>query len=484
MTTRYDSPPAWVADAVFYQIFPDRFASSKAWPKPTNLEPWTAPPTYHGYKGGDLTGVIERLDWLEDLGINAIYFNPIFASGANHRYHTWDYFRIDPLLGDDAVFDRLITECHDRDIRIVLDGVFNHTGRGFFQFHDVLESGQQSPWADWYHIESFPVGAYDDRAPNYHAWWGLPALPKLNTENPDVREHLMRVAEHWVERGIDGWRLDVPQEITTEGFWEEFRQRTRAINPEIYIVGEIWDDASAWIGDGERFDGTMNYLFAGHTLSFTAGRRVPEDLAEGLNYPLRPPLDASGYGQMMEHLLGLYPWPTTLANLNLLDSHDVPRAMSLCANDADTLILAVVLQMTFPGAPSVYYGTEIGLPGGKDPDNRRAFPWDDEPSWNTAVLHAHRRLIGLRNTHEALRHGTYTVLPTDPGSMLYLFLRETDDERIVVALNAGDTAVSTLSQGGVGADFTTLWGDGGVAGDAHGLRVALAPRSSAIWLVT
>ncbi|MDH3307788.1 MAG: glycoside hydrolase family 13 protein, partial [Acidimicrobiia bacterium] len=278
--TPLNKPPAWVADAVFYQIFPDRFSSSKAWPKPANLEAWEAPPTFHGYKGGDLVGVIEQLDWLEHLGINAIYFNPIFASGSNHRYHAWDFYRIDPLLGDDEVFDRLIDECHERGIKVVLDGVFNHTGRGFFQFHDILESGAGSPWTDWYSIYDFPVVAYDtEDPPNYHAWWGLPALPKLNTDNPDVREYLMLVAEHWARRGIDGWRLDVPQEITTPGFWEEFRTRVRSINPDLYIVGEIWDDASDWISRGDRFDATMNYLFAGHTLAFTAGSRVPDKLA-------------------------------------------------------------------------------------------------------------------------------------------------------------------------------------------------------------
>ena len=158
--------PSWVADAVFYQIFPDRFAISTDLAKPANLEPWDSPPTRHGYKGGDLGGVADHLDWLSDLGVNAIYFNPIFQSASNHRYHTHDYYTIDPLLGGDAAFERLMGECERRQIRIVLDGVFNHASRGFFQFNDILENGAQSPWLDWSTVRQPPVNAYSGAAPN------------------------------------------------------------------------------------------------------------------------------------------------------------------------------------------------------------------------------------------------------------------------------------------------------------------------------
>lgn len=483
MSTPLNQPPEWVADAVFYQIFPDRFAASEKWAKPSNLEPWDAPPTHHGYKGGDLLGIIEHLDWLVQLGVNALYLNPIFASGANHRYHAWDFFRIDPLLGNEQIFDRLIEACHDLGIRVVLDAVLNHCGRGFFQFHDVLENGRQSPWVDWFRIHQYPLEAYGEGPPNYDAWWGLPALPKFNTANPQVREYLMEVGEFWARRGIDGWRLDVPQEIKTEGFWEEFRRRVRSVNPDLYIVGEIWDDATDWIASGDRFDGTMNYLFAGHTLAFTAGSRIPDALADGLSYPLRPPLDAAGYGAMIEHLLGLYPWDATSANLNLLDSHDVPRILSLCGGDTAAVRLAVLLQMTFPGAPTVYYGSEIGLVGGKDPENRSGFPWDDQSDWNAQILETHRQLIALRHKHPALRRGTYTRLPTDPGSMLYAFVREYGNQRLLVAINAGSSAASLTSQPSLGTEFSTLWGDGGIAGDNQTLRIALAPRTGAIWRI-
>lgn len=481
--TSFDQPPAWVSDAVFYQIFPDRFAASERWHKPDGLEPWESAPTTHGYKGGDLAGVIGQLDYLEELGVNALYFNPIFASGANHRYHAWDYYRIDPLLGDLDLFDQMIAACHQRGIRVVLDGVFNHCGRGQFQFHDLLESGESSPWRDWFNVHSWPIDAYSDDAPNYDAWWGLPALPKFNTENPDVREYLLEVGEYWARRGIDGWRLDVPLEIKTDGFWEEFRRRVRAVNPDLYILAEIWDDASEWINDGDRFDATMNYLFAGHTLAFVAGDRIPGELADGLSYPLKPALDANDYAAAVNHLLQLYPWSRTLVNFNLLDSHDVPRMLSLCGGNETAVVLAVALQMTFPGTPSVYYGSEIGMEGGKDPANRGSFSWD-RSTWNSHIFEAHRELIALRHAEPALRYGDMETLPTDPGSMLYVFSRSFEGDTIVVAINAGTDAVSAMTQPSVGESFKTLWGDGGIAGDSSSLRIALPPRSGAIWKVT
>ena len=260
MSTPLDAPPAWVADAVFYQIFPDRFARSGQVPAPGRLEAWDSPPTVHGFKGGDLYGIVEHLDHLVDLGITAIYLNPIFSSASNHRYHTFDYLTVDPLLGGDAALRALLDAAHARAIRVVLDGVFNHASRGFWPFHHVMEAGRDSPYRDWFYLHNEdldagrPLRAYAGEtlanSPNaewgqahgagleslttlgYRAWWDLPALPKLNTDNPVVREYVMGVAEHWTRFGIDGWRLDVPGEITTPGFWEELRERVRSINPD------------------------------------------------------------------------------------------------------------------------------------------------------------------------------------------------------------------------------------------------------------
>ena len=223
--------PAWARDAVFYQVFPDRFATSRRTAKPGTLEPWDSPPTNEGYKGGDLLGLAERLDELADLGITAIYLNPIFSAASNHRYNTYDFLSVDPLLGGDAALRELLDAAHARDIRVVLDGVFNHVGRGFWPFHHLLESGGASPYRDWFYLESevlagrrgvhaygVPRGGSDGER-GYRAWWHVPALPKLRVEHPAVREHLLAAAEHWLRFGIDGWRLDVPQDVEDPTFW-------------------------------------------------------------------------------------------------------------------------------------------------------------------------------------------------------------------------------------------------------------------------
>ncbi len=476
--------PEWVKDAIFYQIFPDRFARSGKLEKPGNLEPWDTPPTTYGYKGGDLLGVAEHLDYIQDLGATAIYFCPIFQSASNHRYHTHDYYQVDPLLGGNEAFRILLDEAHRRGIKIVLDGVFNHASRGFFYFNDILENGQHSAYTDWFIVDEFPPNAYDLlRPPGYAAWWGLHALPKFNTDNPQVREYLMRVAEHWLRLGIDGWRLDVPQEIQTEGFWEEFRRRVKAINPEAYIVGEIWEPAAPFL-QGDRFDAVMNYPFGEATLAFCGGARINPRMAEGKGYNPARRLDARGYAERMEWLLNLYPWEIQLAQLNLLDSHDAARAITLASGDAATVHLATLLLMTFPGAPSIYYGDEIGLEGGlPDADTRRPFPWDRPASWKREVLAYHKELIALRKAHPALRRGAYHSLYA--GRDVYAFARQLGDEVLIVAVNVAEEARSvTIPLAKLlpeGANVERLYGGEGhypVARQA--LQFALRPRSGVI----
>ncbi len=484
MTRQIDRPPAWVADAIFYQIFPDRFASSDRVDKAPNLEDWDSPPTIFGYKGGDLLGIAEKLDYLVDLGINAVYLNPIFSSASNHRYHTWDYYQIDPMLGGEAAFDELLDACHGSGIRVVLDGVFNHCGRGFLRFNDLLENGESSAWLDWFLIESWPLHAYDGKHPGYQAWWGNAALPKFNTDNPQVAEYLLNIGEYWARRGIDGWRLDVPNEITTEGFWEQFRERVRAINPDLYIVGEIWEDATDWIVRGDRFDGTMNYHFGGRTIAFTAGDRVNAQLAAGLPFPVAPALDAPAYGDAVEELLRRYPRHSHLANLNLLGSHDTARVLSVVGGDIDSVILSTLLNFTFPGAPSIYYGDEIGLSGGNDPGSRGTFPWKRTDLWNDRLLRTHRSLVALRREHRVLRHGEYRRLPAEDGSSLYTFAMEDGQEQLLIAVNTSDLGSSaTIVDELLGTEFRTLWGAGGIKSTDGEIHIALAPRSGAVWEV-
>lgn len=478
--TPTDRPPSWVADAIFYQVFPDRYARSAAAPPRSHLEPWDAPPTTHGYKGGDLAGVVERLDWITDLGCDAIYFNPIFQSASNHRYHTHDYFRVDPLLGGNDAFEDLLAACHERGVRVVLDGVFNHASRGFFQFNDLLESGEASPWREWFHVNGFPIQAYgrdDQPASSYTAWWGIPALPKFNTENPEVREFLMRVGEYWIDRGIDGWRLDVPEEIATEGFWEEFRTRVREKNPDAYLVGEIWTDASAWTVPGTRFDGTMNYLLTGAIMSFVGALDVDWELARRLHYPIQP-TDAAGFAGHLERLAALYPPLTARAHLTLLGSHDTARALSILGGSVESMILAILIQFTMPGAPSIYYGDEVGLTGGHDPDCRAGFPWDRPGGWNMEILEAVRELAHLRATRPELRGGTIEVMGS--AGSLVVYGRPGDDRRTIVAVNAGDHAAN-VAVSGKETTFKTLWGSGGISAGRGEIRIAMAPRMGAVW---
>jgi glycosidase len=342
--------PEWVKDAIFYQIFPDRFAKSLRVQKPSNLEAWDAPPTTNGFKGGDLLGVAEHLDYLEDLGVNAIYFNPIFQSASNHRYHTHDYYRVDPILGGNEAFRVLLDAAHARGIRVVLDGVFNHASRGFFQFNHILECGEQSPYLDWFTVKGFPLNAYDHtQKPNYKAWVGLHALPEFNVANPQVREFIFGIAEYWIRFGIDGWRLDVPYEIDDDSFWQAFRLRVRDANPEAYLVGEIWHEAQRWL-QGDQFDAVMNYIQTRACIAFF-GAKTLAPLEPGGGYARLKPMTAQDFAREIERMLNLYDWEVTTVQLNLLSSHDTARFITMVDNNRSALKLAMLFQLTMPGAP-------------------------------------------------------------------------------------------------------------------------------------
>jgi cyclomaltodextrinase / maltogenic alpha-amylase / neopullulanase len=483
--------PDWVKDAVFYQIFPDRFAKSDRVEKPTYLQPWGAPPTQEGYQGGDLLGVVERLDYLVDLGINAIYFTPIFQSACNHRYHTHDYEKVDPMLGGNEALRQLVNEAHRRGIRIVLDGVFNHASRGFFQFSDILENGPDSPWLDWFFVQGWPLSAYDGRYPaNYIGWAGNRALPKLNTDNPQVREYIMRIAEFWLrEYDIDGWRLDVPLDIKTEGFWEEFRRRVKAVKPDAYIVGEIWVAAPEWL-QGDRFDAVMNYLFTSAAIAFTAGDRVSDSLVRGRSYDPYPGIDAAAFGQRIQRLLALYDWEVTQAQLNLLDSHDTTRLLSIARGDKATVRLATLLQMTYPGAPSIYYGDEIAIQGTLDYNGphvdayaRWPFPWHDPALWDMDMLVYFKEAIALRHGRAVLRRGQFH--PLYAQGQTFAFARHSNEDSVIVVLNADDQEISlALPTSGYfndGDNLQLLFGPGQIHGVVNGqVQLSLPARTGLV----
>lgn len=432
--------PDWVADAVFYQIFPDRFARSEQVPKPTNLEAWDTPPTRHGFKGGDLLGIAEHLDYMLDLGITAVYLNPIFQSTANHRYHTHDYYQVDPILGGNKALRILLDSAHQRGMRVILDGVFNHASRGFFQFSHIAENGPASPYIDWFYVNNYPLRPYNARRgkQGYEAWWNLPALPKLNVSTPAVREFLWDVATHWIEFGADGWRLDVPAEIDDDPFWQEFRQRVKAVNPEAYLVGEIWDDARRWLR-GDQFDAVMNYPVARACLGFFVGDQLVRGQVAQSGYQQIETLNASEFTRDIDRVLALYPRPVTEVQFNLLGSHDTPRFKTLAHRDDSAYRLATLFQMTYPGAPSIYYGDEIGMEGRHDPDCRRSFPWDED-HWDGELRGFVQRCIALRKEYSALRRGDLAWLLAEDG--IVAFVRRLGSEIVLIALNSNRRAVA------------------------------------------
>ncbi len=402
--------PDWVKGAVIYQIFPDRFARSAAAKIDGVFEKWDSPETPNGFKGGNLKGAEEKLDYLKGLGVNAVYFTPIFSSAANHRYHTFDYYSVDPVLGGNAAFKSFLGAAHRRGMKVILDGVFNHASRGFFQFNHLLENGAASPYRNWFHPRGYPLKAYNlkkGEAPNYACWWNLPALPKFNTRNPEVRRFILDVARHWLEQGIDGWRLDVPHEIDDDAFWREFRRTCKAVNPRCYIIGEIWGEAGRWL-KGDQFDAVMNYQLSAACIAYFAGDKLK--LTHSYAGKNLKPAGQAAFMAAIERLLGLYKHETTLLQMNMMSSHDTDRMFSTYGGDEDRMKQAVVFSFLFPGAVNVYYGEEIGLAGVFNAGTRSAMPWNSPKNRNTGLLELYRDLAALRKDNPAIKNGEFEFL--------------------------------------------------------------------------
>lgn len=409
--------PAWVRDAVFYQIFPERFYNGDQSNDPENLELWGDKPEKDSFFGGDLEGIIKKLDYIEKLGINAIYLTPIFKSASNHKYNIDDYYQIDRYFGDLETAKKLVAEAHRRNIRVVLDAVFNHCGFDFFAFKDVREKGEKSPYIDWFEIEDFPVQTTPPV--NYKTFANnVVNMPKLNTANPEVKEYLLEVAKYWLkEIDIDGWRLDVADEVDHQ-FWREFRKCVKEVKSEAYIVGEAWHDAQEWL-QGDQFDAVMNYRFTDAVLDFFAKRKIGPDRFNNLLVKNRM----------------IYPETVNYVMLNLLDSHDTPRLLHLFTGNIKRMKLAILFQMTYLGVPMIYYGDEIGLDGGDDDsDNRRCMIWESEKQ-NNDLLEYYKKLINIRKRFNALRQGGIQTVIKDDVTNLYGFKRTINGESLVIILN-------------------------------------------------
>jgi glycosidase len=431
--------PAWVRDTVWYQVFPERFCNgdvSNDFAPPKGIPVWTTPvesverPNDHWW-GGDLQGVIDKLPYLQEIGVTGIYLNPVFDGRNTHLYATDDYLKVAGFLGSNDTLKRLVSEAHRRGMRVMLDGVFNHTSIWFHAFQSLLKDQQASPYAAWYRVHSFPVanpethyGGADGEDPPYDTWYGVKWMPELNTANPETAEYLLGVATHWLkETGADGWRLDVAAEVPHE-FWRTFRRTVKTARPDAVIVGEIWETAEPWL-QGDQFDATMNYPFRGIVLDFVARGRK----------------DAAGFAQALQSLLDRYPPQVSAAMFNLLGSHDTPRLLTECGGDSRKAALAVAFQMCWPGAPSVYYGDEVGMKGAGDPWNRGPMVWN-EKEWDPVISGATRRAINLRNRHPALRGDAVQTLYAPRGGSVAAFLRRGGGETAMLAVNASDTPQS------------------------------------------
>lgn len=458
-----DAPAAgWARGMIVYQIFPDSFARSgtphaspaSVYGQPTLELAWGAPredpPLGRDFYGGDLAGIEQRLPFLADLGVECLYLTPIFAAPTNHRYDTLDYFEIDPRLGTRDDLRSLLEAAAAKDIKVILDGVFNHCSSESLYLRQA-RADRTAPTYRWFDFTSWPD--------SYRGWLGVEHMPQF-MESPEVEEFFFGsagVARHWLRQGIAGWRLDVAPWKSDE-FWRRFAAAARAERDDAYLVAEEWGDASRYLL-GDTFDATMNYRFSHAALGFATGRLTPSELDDRL-----------------ENLRRDTPAPRLHTQLNLLDSHDTPRLMTTCTGDKGRMKLAIALQFAYPGAPMVYYGSEAALRGTFAEDGRGAYP--DVP--DAELYEFYRAVIRARRDVIALRLGDVRTLHVDDGWLTYAFVREREGEQVVAAFNAGMLPTElALPLPGADGPWHDLLGGPAAQGRAGALRVRLPPLGAA-----
>ena len=453
------SIPDWVYGSVMYQVFPERFANGRSEINPENTVEWGSVPTRLDFQGGDLYGVIDKLDHIDSLGVNILYLNPIFLSGSTHKYDSWDHFKVDPTLGGDDGLRDLISNCHDRNIKVILDCSLNHVHPRHFAFQDIVKNGENSEYKNWFTIFDYPVRlihrphlyantykvgwdgneeeykrylekTFDETKvpvevrdddgpivePSYKAWWGVPDMPKVNFESKEARQWALDVTKHWIENfDIDGWRMDVAKELDFS-FWKEFRDIAHKANKDTLLISEIFGDTSQWL-QGDRFDGTMNYSFREAMTDYFATKRI----------------NNKEFADSLANLYSMYSFEALSSCQNLLSSHDVKRFLNRCGNEEDGILGAIFLQATFPGIAGIYYGDEIGLGGADDPFNREPFPWHSEESWNSTILDYTKKLMNIKKSSSIFKYGRFELL--DDNEQFVAFRRILKDESMLCIIN-------------------------------------------------
>jgi glycosidase len=482
--------PAWARDAVIYQIFPDRFRNGNTANDPKTGDPryddpvirktWGSLPEGYcshyntgcsegprgrDYFGGDLDGVMQKLDYLRDLGVTTIYFNPIFAAKSNHRYDTADYRRVDPYLGTQGDFEKLVTQAKSRGIRVVLDGVFNHMSSDspqFDRYHHYNTVGAceslSSQYRSWFtfHNQHVPCGAAD-----YDGWFGFDSIPVLNKANPDVESYFVTgtdaISKLWLDRGASGWRLDVMGDPSfPANYWSDFRRVVKGDDPNALIIGELWQKDTTLLRflRGDRADSTMNYRLRDAVLGFLA----PQGF-DAKGFPdSGHSISASAFAARLASIREDYPDAAYYSAMNLLDSHDTARLLWQLTPGAENRVdreqnaanlaagkqrmrLASLIQFGLPGAPTIYYGDEVGMTGADDPDDRRTYPWADTGGSPDNDLLAHyKALSAMRKAVPSLTAGDFRVLLADDSANAVVFGRKTGSDAAIVAVNRGGSA--------------------------------------------
>ncbi len=423
--------PHWVNDTVWYQIFPDRFCNGDASIDPKGCLKWAGKEKI-GHKdlyGGDLRGIINKLDYLQELGITGLYLTPINEAPSNHKYDTTDYEKIDPNFGDEETMKELVQRSHEKGIRVMLDAVFNHAGYFFKPWQEVLEKGPESEYYDWFMINQWPINWEGGAAKKgeLYTFAFFDNMPKLNTNNPKVRAYLVRVVSDWVRKyQVDGIRIDVANEVS-HTFCKELRAALKAIKPDIYILGEIWHDAIAWLR-GDEYDAVMNYPLGGSMKDFFVDKS----------------LTGEDFEYMINRCYTNYMQQTNDVLFNLLDSHDTIRLRNVVQSMEEYNALLTLL-FTMPGSVCIYYGTEIGMEGGFDPDCRRCMPWDqiEQGKFDDRITFM-KELIALRKREKLMRERNFHFPSEYENPRVIQFQKIGWQEALDIVVNSSEEEVELL----------------------------------------